>query len=109
MCDRRSEAYLAITAIEAPLSTRVKILEKAAVLYPWYDVLQHELAIAYDDGHNDPVRALRHIRDAILLDPTEPMYWQSFGVILKRVSVPEEAAVAFLMERLLSAEAPEVG
>jgi hypothetical protein len=95
-------------AHSASPSERVELFEKAAALYPYFGLYKLELAIAYDELLHDPAGALPYIRDAILLNPAEPMYWHSLGVLCRRLSLPSEAVPAFAMATWLSsAERPD--
>lgn len=88
----------------ASSSERIDRFEEAAALYPYFDLYQLELAIAWDELAHDPARALPYIRDAILLNPAEPSYWRSLGVLCRHLSLPDEAVPAFAMEAWLSSE-----
>ena len=76
------------------------ILEQLCFLYPWSSPIYLELSIFYDQSGN-PQLAWEPILTALVLNPDNPLNWQSFGVILQRLGNREDAKFALAMHEYL--------
>jgi tetratricopeptide (TPR) repeat protein len=80
--------------------------EKIADLYQWNHMVRRELGIRYDEFGNVD-EGFRHMRAAILLDPTDAMNWHSLGVILNRMGERQEAAFASAISEMINQRSPK--
>jgi hypothetical protein len=71
----------------------IGICEKGLDLCPWSAIFRSEMAIALD-GTDRPSEALQYMREAVTLDVSNPLYWQSLGVILGRLGKSSDARLA---------------
>jgi hypothetical protein len=74
-------------------SAAIEKLEAFATLYPWNHFVQRELGIRFDEA-GDAALGFKHLQSAVLLEPSEALTWQSFGVVLRRLDAPDDALLA---------------
>jgi tetratricopeptide (TPR) repeat protein len=71
----------------------IENLNEIARLYPWNHLVCRELGIRYDQS-GDSEAGFRMLREAILLEPSEAMNWESFSVVLNRQGHTQDAIFA---------------
>lgn len=70
-------------------------------MYPCYPQSLVELAIFYDDRGKDSLKAFTYLENALVLDPINPLYWQSMGVTLKNLADIESSNLVFMYKDFL--------
>jgi hypothetical protein len=81
-------------------SLQIHTLSPIAELYPTYDGVHFELAIAHDRV-NEVDSALDHIISAIVLNPTEPHRWRSLAAILNHNNHTKESHIAYIIHTMI--------
>lgn len=97
-----------IEATEANPGEGVRLLRKACEIYPWTGWAHAELGIAQDTS-GDPASALLQLEKAILSMPDQHLWWQSLGVVLRRLGHDTEARIAQVISQWIAEEKAKRG
>jgi hypothetical protein len=75
-------------------------LEQFAAVFPYNHIIERELGIRYDQSGNVEA-GHRHMRAALLLEPTDAMNWRSLGVVLRRTGHVSDAVFCGGVSRMI--------
>ncbi len=80
--------------------SRIPVIDFILKKYPLSPAFMLERAILRDEA-GSPDLAVEDILKSLTLNPNDPLAWQSFGVICRRLGYPMDGAIADLINRVL--------